>query len=285
LKIRLLGLSIALAGAYLFRSTLKSVVVRWLSQLLENPAKQAGLSCDLGRGIPGWTRVILVGHMSKTLPELVGYPLEGVAWSRFGGFGPGRTYAAFLDPGSPFYQCWYGAYLVFDNEHRRRFGFNPNGTPNPADAILALEADQRLVYHNAGITGHQFAGGRLVQPLGDFECKPVDRCGQTWWRITGQAETWSAYHRRRRPEGKWTFNWTYGAVPPTVDHGVEDLHPLIYSGEFWIRYEPAWQASTALFFIYPHYANQAGQWIDTGTPKLLQMGRRALAGIRFSARA
>lgn len=280
----LVGLSLAAGGGYLFQATLRSAAIRLLSQLLDNPAKARGLHCDLGPGIPGWTQVVLVGHMSKTLPGVVGYPLEGVAWSRFGGFHPGRPYADFLNPASPFYQCWYGAYVVFDNEHRQQFGLKPDGTPDPADALAALEADQALVYHNAGIVERRFEDGRLVRPTTEFNAEQVTRHGQGWWRLTGEAETWSAYHREPLPGRKWTFGWTYGAVPPTAEHGVDDLHPLTYRGEFWVRYEPAWRASTAMFFIYPHFSNRAGQRLETGAPDLIAAGRRALDGVRFFQR-
>ncbi len=258
----------------------KSVLVRLLARSLPNPAKEHGRRVDLGPGIPGWLRLSLTGFMSKTLSAVVGQPMEAVAFSRFGGFRRDARFSDFQNPRSPSYQCWYGAYLVWDNEHRRRFGFAPDGLPSVQDALDALEADQRLVFHNAGIE-KAFPDGRLVRPRGDFALEEVQEAGRSWWRLTGEAETWSTYHRGRLPQEKWKFGWCYGAVPAGADHGVDDLHPLVYRGEFWVHYEPAWQAARCKFFIYPRYTDRAGQEVNTGTPEMIAAGRRALRGVRF----
>lgn len=257
--------------------------MRLLARSLPNPAKERHIHVDLGPGIRGWLRVSLVGFMSKTLAGVVGHPVEAVAVSRFGGFHRDARYSDFQNPASAAYQCWYGAYLVFDNEHRQRFGFAPDGSPSTRDALDALEADQRLVFGNAGID-RAFTDGRLVRTLGDFTPEKADEAGVSWWRLSGQAETWSTYHRGRLPGESWKFGWCYGTVPAGSEHGVDDLHPLVYRGEFWVRYEPAWQASCCKFFIYPSYRDPQGRQVDLGTPEMIASGRRALAGVSFVAR-
>jgi hypothetical protein len=62
---------------------------------------------------------------------------------------------------------------------------------------------------------------------------------------------------------------------------VDDLHPLVYRGEFWVRYEAPWRASCCKFLIYPRYTDRSGLAIDTGTAAMVAAGRRALAGVRF----
>lgn len=274
------GFPLGFVGTTLYQARLKSVAVRILARLLDNPAKARGIRVDLGAGIPGWLRVTLTGFMSYTLPEIVGYPVEAVAFSRFGGFNLDRRFSDFLNPHSPSYQCWYGAYIVFDNEHRQRFGFEADGGASAQDALDALEADQRLVYKNAGIS-LTFDDGRLVRPTQRFEKTQVEVNAQTWWRLTGAAETWSTYHRGRLPDESWKSRWCYGCVPANADHGVDDLHPLTYHGEFWVRYEEKWRASCCKFFIYPSYMDREGQEIDKGSAWLLRAGEDALSGIRF----
>ncbi len=246
--------------------------MRLLARSLDNPAKARGIGVDLGPGIPGWLRVTLTGFMSKTLPGVIGHPVEAVAFSRFGGFNLDRRFSDFQNPDSPSYQCWYGAYLVFDNEHRQRFGFEADGSASIQDAIDALEADQRLVFENAGIS-MAFEDGRRVRPSTDFVRSQVEEGGQTWWKISGAAQTWSTYHRGRLPEESWKFGWCYGSVPPGCDHGVEDTHPLTYRGEFWVRYEEAWRASCCKFFIYPSYSDRQGREIK-GAPGWSRQGRQ-----------
>jgi hypothetical protein len=222
-----LAFSLGFIGAALYQAQLRSAAVRTLARWLDNPAKAHGIWVDLGPGIPGWLRITLTGFMGHTLPGIVGHPVEAVAFSRFGGFNLDRSFSDFLNPHSPSYQCWYGAYIVFDNEHRQRFGFEPEGGASVQDALDALEADQRLVYKSAGIP-LKFDDGRLVRPIGEFERTQVEEDGGTWWKVSGAAETWSTYHRGRLPDESWKSRWCYGSVPTGVDHGVDDLHPLTY---------------------------------------------------------
>jgi hypothetical protein len=275
-----LGFQLGFVGTMLFQAQLKSLAVRSLARSLDNPAKAHGVWVDLGPGIPGWLRVTLTGLMSETLTDIAGYPVEAVAFSRFGGFNLDRRFSDFLNPHSPSYQCWYGAYVVFDNEHRERFGFEPDGSASVEDALDALEADQRLVYESAGIP-LRFDDGRLVRPTEAFEKTQVEEDGQTWWKVSGAADTWSTYHRGQLPDESWKFRWCYGSVPTHADHGVDDLHLLTYRGEFWVRYEEAWHASYCKFFIYPSYTDRGGREINKGNAWLVKAGRAALAGIRF----
>lgn len=274
------GFQIGFVGTYLFQAQLKSLVVRLLARSLNNPTKARGIWVDLGPGIPGWLRTTLTGFMSKTLEGIVGHPVEAVAFSRFGGFNLDRRFSDFQNPHSTSYQCWYGAYIVFDNEHQQRFGFEADGSASIQDALDALEADQRLVYENAGIA-LAFEDGRRVHPTGEFDRALVEEDGQTWWKLTGEAETWSTYHRMRLPDESWKFGWCYGSVPASAEHGVNDLHPLTYRGEFWVRYEETWRATCCKFFIYPYYLDRYGRQIDKGNAWLVKAGQAALAGIRF----
>ncbi len=267
-------------GLPLSLAPMKSLVVRMLARTLPNPAKERRVSVALGPGISGWLRFSLVGFMSKTLSEVIGEPVQAVAYSRFGGFHRNRRFSDFQNPLSAGYQCWYGAYLVFDSENRRHFGLNDDGTPCVQDALDALEADQRLVFSNAGIE-LSFPDGRLVHPHGEFRQSQVREAGDAWWKLMGEAETWSTFHRGRLQGEKWRFRWCYGSVPHRFQVEVNDLHPLLYRGEFWIRYEPLWHASCCKFFIYPSYTDRTGTLVNKGTPELIWAGRAALAGIRF----
>jgi hypothetical protein len=275
------GFPLGFVGTLLFQAQLKSLAVRLLAGRLDNPAKTRGIAVDLGPGIPGWLRVTLTGFMSKTLPDVIGHPVEAVAFSRFGGFNLDRRFSDFQNPDSPSYQCWYGAYLVFDNQYRQRFGFEADGSASIQDALDALEADQRLVFDNAGIS-HTFEDGRRVRPTSEFTREPVVEGGKTWWKISGEAQTWSTYHRGRLPGESWKYRWCYGPLPAGCDHGVEDVHPLTYRGEFWVRYEDAVRATCCKFFIYPIYRDRQGREIDKGGPWLVNAGRAALTGVRYS---
>jgi len=272
------------AGVWWARGRLRSAALRLLiPYIFGDPARQRGLRIQFLLSPPPWLQITLIGQLGKTLSEIVGAPVEAVAYSRFGGFPLGRTFSEFMNPDSPYYQVWLGAYAVFDGPAIQRYGFGEDGRPSQQAALDVLEADQRLVYHGAGCP-KRFEDGRCVRPRGEFTVEQVEERGETWWRMTGEADTWSAYHRGVNPEGRWHHPWIYGVVPQDAPHPVDDWHPLRYRGEFWLRYEPAWGASCAKFFIYPEYTDRRGERVARAEAILPEL-RRLLGAIVFTGGA
>ena len=253
----------AVAFAWLWRGQMKSVGIRRLAAALPNPAKHHGLNIDIPVDRGGWTRLTLQADLSAPLSEVVGYPVEAAAYSHFGGFNLSRVYSDFVNPDSDYYQAWIGAYVVFDSERRKRFGFDDEGQPVQQEALDVLEADQRLVLDGAGCP-NRFPDGHRVRLIGDMTASEVDVAGERWWRLDGEAETWSAYHRGRSPGGRWRSEAGHGRVPDDAPHPVDDFHPLTYMGSFWMRYFPQWQATCARFYIYPEYADRNGERVTRG---------------------
>jgi hypothetical protein len=243
--------------AWLHRGLVMSLAVRLLASRLPNAAKHHGLSIDFGPHKGGWIRLTLQADLGKALTQVLGYPVEAAAYSRFGGFNLSRLYSDFLNPDSPYYQCWVGAYVVFDSERRRAFGLDERGEFVPEEVLAVLEADQRLVYRSTGCP-HRFPDDRTVRLLGPLRGERSETDGLSWWRVSGEAETWSNYHRGSTPHASRLRSRVYGVVPSTASHNVDDFHPLRYEGEFWMRYVPEYGASCAKFFIYPRYADRSG---------------------------
>ena len=214
--------ALAVAFGWRRRGHVKSVAIRRLAAALPNPAKRRGLDIRIPVDRGGWIRLTLKADLSRTLSEVVGYPVEGAAYSHFGGYNLSRVYADFVNPDSDYYQAWLGAYVVFDNERREHFGFDDEGQPVQREALDVLEADQRLVLGGAGCP-NRFPDGRFVQLIGDMTVAEVDSGGERWWKLDGRADTWSAYHRGRSPGGGWRSEAGYGRVPDGAPHPVDDL--------------------------------------------------------------
>jgi hypothetical protein len=248
----------AIGLGWLGRGLVKSVGIRRLAAALPNSAKRHGIGIRIPVDRGGWTRFTLIADLSASLSEVVGYPAEAAAYSHFGGFNLSRVYCDFVNPDSDYYQAWIGAYVVFDSEQRKHFGFDDEGKPVQQDGLDVLEADQRLVLGHAGCP-HRFVDGRLVRLIGDMLVSDVDTGGKRWCRMDGQAETWSAYHRGNSPNGHWKHYAVNGRVPDDAPHPVEDFHSLTYSGSIWLRHFPEWQATCAKFYIYPEYTDRDGQ--------------------------
>jgi hypothetical protein len=268
--------------AWLYRGLLMSVAVRLLASRLPNPAKRRELIISLGDDAGSWIRVCLQANLGKTLSQVLGRPVEAAAYSRFGGFNLSRRYSDFLCPDSLYYQAWLGAYVVFDDESRSAFGFDEQGAFVPDEVLAVLEADQRLVYRSAGCPC-KFPDGNLVRLRGELTGEKVEHAGLPWWRISGQADTWSTFRRGGSPEASRLRSKVYGIVPPSADYEVDDYHPLCYRGEFWMRYSPEYHATCAKFFIYPFYVDRLGREVRKGE-QIVPECRELLKNITFAQR-
>jgi cob(I)alamin adenosyltransferase len=276
----LLILGAAAALAWLYRGLLFSVAVRLLASRLPNAAKGHGLRISLGPRRGGWTRLTLQANLGKTLSQVVAHPIEAAAYSRFGGFNLSRVYSDFMNPRSPYYQCWLGAYVVFDNEYRQAFGFDERREPSQEDVWAVFEADQRLVYRSTGCP-HRFPDGNTTRLSGDLERETLEIDGRSWWRVRGAAETWSNYHKGASPAASRLRSRVYGLVPRSERHEVDEYHPLLYSGEFWLRYFPELRATCGKFSIWPQYAARDGTQAAKGGV-LAAEGAELLRSITFT---
>ena len=256
------------------------MAVRLLASRLPNAAKRHGLRISLGAHRGGWIRVTLQANLGKTLSQVTAHPIEAAAYSRFGGFNLSRVYSDFMNPLSPYYQCWLGAYVVFDNEYRQAFGFNEHRAPSREDIWAVFEADQRLVYRSTGCP-HRFADGNTVRLNGDLETEALEIDGVPWWRVRGTAETWSSYHEGASPTASRLRSRVYGLVPRSDKHAVDEYHPLLYSGEFWLRYSPELRATCGKFFIWPQYADREGIQVGQGQVVATE-GAELLRSITFA---
>ncbi len=257
------------------RSQLRSVAVRALSARRPNSASRAGIRIDLGPTYGDWSRPALVASLDHTLSDVVGRPVEGAACSRFGEFEGRSPYSRFLDPASPHYQAWLGAYVVLDGPDGA-FGFAPDGSPRSDDALAVLEADQRLVYASTGCP-HRFEDGRCTRLSGSILIYPPREGG--WWRLRGEAESWSNYCRGGRDSNVWG-RALYGVVPADDEHDVDDFHPLRYSGEFWIRHDDPLGATCCAFLIAPRFVDRSGRERFPGEALLTEAAER-LPFVRF----
>jgi len=257
------------------RARVRSLGVRVLSGRRPNAASRAGIRVDLGPAAGEWSRPPLAASLDHALSDVVGRPLEGAAYSRFGDFEGRRSYSRFLDPDSPYYQAWLGAYVVLDGP-QGAFGFGPDGAARPEDALAVLEADQRLVYRSTGCP-RRFENGCRTRLVGDPEVAEPE--GDGWWRLRGEADTWSSYCRGGRDTNVWGRS-LYGVVPTRAEHAVDDFHPARYVGEFWIRHDEALSATCCAFMIAPRYVDRGGQERFPGESLLAESANR-LSLVRF----
>jgi len=275
-----LVLFIVVLLAWLYRGLLVSVAVRLLASRLPNPAKRRGLIISLGDHGGSWIRIGLQANLRKTLSQVLDRPVEAVAYSRFGGFNLSRLYSDFVCPDSPYYQAWLGAYVVFDDENHRAFGFDDLGDFVPDEVLAVLEADQRLVYRSSGCP-RRFPDGNLVRLRGELTGEKAEHAGLSWWCISGEADTWSTFCRGGSPEANRLRSKVYGVVPASAHYEVDDYHPLCYRGEFWMRYSPEHNGTCGKFFIYPLYVDRLGREVRKGE-QIVPECRELLKNVTFA---
>jgi hypothetical protein len=285
-ELLLVALAVVFSAAalltWLYRGLVLSVAVRLLASRLPHAAKRRGLAIDLGPQSGSWIRLVLEADLGKTLSQVLGQPVEGAAYSRFGGFNLSRLYSDYLHPDSPYYQAWLGAYVVFDKEGQRAFGFDERGDFVPEQVLAVLEADQRLVYRSAGCP-LKFPDGNVVNLRGQLAGHKAEHDGQSWWCISGEADTWATYYRGGSPEASRLRRRAYGVVPSSAKHQVDDHHPLRYSGEFWMRYFPEYGATCAKFYICSSYVDRRGEEVRKGD-SIEPECRKLLKNIKFTQR-
>src|SRR3989304_10107743 len=107
-----LFLAVAAGVGWQRRGLLRSLGARRLAPALPNPAKRRGLDIRIPADRGKWIKLTLKVDLGPTLSEVVGYPLEAAASSHFGGFNLGHGYPGFVNPDSPYYQAWIGAYVA-----------------------------------------------------------------------------------------------------------------------------------------------------------------------------
>ena len=254
---------VTIAVVWRRRARLRSIAMLLVASALPNSAKRHGIDIRIPTPDRAWIRPVLKVDISASLSEVVGYPVEATAYSRYGGFNLSRVYSDFVNPDSRYYQAWIGAYVIFDGERRKHFGFDDSGRPVQQEALDLVEADQRMALGDFGCP-HWHAGGQRLRLIGDLTAATVDGGAERWWRMDGKMETWSGYHRGKNPAGKMPHYWGSGVVPKDAAHAVEDYHPLTYTGSVWLCYRPEWRATCGKFYVYPEFTDRNGETVTKG---------------------
>ena len=277
------GSAMAATGAAVLLATrpnARSVAVRLARRMAPDPATRRGVAISTAIYRGAWTKIALRADLSRALSIVAGRPLAAVAYSHFGGFGD-RPFAALLDPESPYYQAWLGAYAVFaDGEPA--FGYDESKKPVPEAAMQRLEADQRLVLAGAGLMPVDDPRPR-VKLVGDLEVENVISWAGNWVRVRGKADTFSSFERGSESAHRYA-RWLYGVAPRDPDVPVRDFHPITCHGSLWYRFEPALGATIAKFYVYSQYTDNTGRLWERGKA-LADECEGLMDGIRFDRSA
>ncbi len=258
----------------------RSLAVRVFAYRRLRSSGQGGVVVTTAIDRGAWIRLGLAADLSRPLSSVAGRPLEAMAYAHFGGFG-GRSFAAFMDPASAYYQAWLGAYVVRAPDGPP-FGYDEYGQPRPEAAYQLLEADQRLVLRSCGLLPLDDPRPR-VRLLGELEVDQVVAWAANWVRVRGSGDTAAAFER-----GSWSASrrarWLYGVVPDDLQAPVRDFHPVTSHAALWYRYDPMLGATVAKFYVYCEYVDDHGEHWQRGR-EIVAECEALLDGIRFDRRS
>ena len=166
----------AVGCCWLRRGLLKSMAMRGLIAVLPDPAKRHGIDMRFPIDRGAWTRYTLHADLSLALSGVLDHVVEAAAYSHYGGFKLNNVYSDFLNPDSPYYQAWIGAYVVLDNDRRKHFGFDDLGKAcaaggightrgRPANGVLGRRLPEEVPRRapgeaRRGVDGHRGGLGR-----------------------------------------------------------------------------------------------------------------------------
>lgn len=170
-------------------------------------------------------------------------PLDLTILYNFPAFDVFKGCSALYDPQSPYYNSFYGAYLVSGRtEEGRPYGFS-------ADGCLDLEATSQVPQFDFQRLVLAHLGNRSSQQVFDWKIQSVrqniDYAGSSGWtRVDASLITNGVIHR---PEGFQRSYLQYGSCAyAPEDYGLEAFAPVNMRGRLYGKYFADWD--TSIFF-------------------------------------
>ncbi len=149
--------------------------------------------------------------------------------------------SALYDETSPYYNSFYGAYLVQAPDHPDGFGFDENGTARPEEAILVPEYDfRRLVMGGFAIPKDRLVFDWSIARLEE----DVSYIGYDGWtKITADLYINGTAHYCERHLQSYI---QYGK--PLTPAGA-DFTPVTMKGLIYMRYFEQWDTSIFFYIV------------------------------------
>lgn len=213
-----------------------------------------------------------IGEEDRELTILYNFPAFDLRWGK----GCSRLY----DIGSPYYNAFYGAYLVTDTDEtdkdadtsaaeaeRKRggrppFGFRADGSLDLSKTGLVPQYDfEKLVLADFGISAQEM---RFQWTVRNMETADGFLDYDSWTRVDADLTVSGAFHRAARFRQSYLQYGTpkYDAYPET------DFAPAAMYGRVYARYFPEWDSSV---FFYVMAGSQ--EIVDACDRNILQKSR------------
>ncbi|MCL1789744.1 MAG: hypothetical protein FWG40_00035 [Peptococcaceae bacterium] len=197
-----------------------------------------------GRSTPerDWSSQVSVFRPGDDFAVYMGRDVDLTILYNFGAFAWGDPYSSVLDPDSPYYSAFYGAYIVKDPQGP--FGFTAEGEADPRMLAMITSYDwSDLVLRSLGCASRVTANDFLN---GDYsETTDVSYAGLPGWiRMDCAFEGRGLWHAYRQNQQGYL---QYG-MPPKEGDG-EDFAVLTLYGRAYMRYLEDYDVTLYLYIM------------------------------------
>ena len=186
-----------------------------------------------------WYPFVMIFN-DRSFRSIVGEDIDLTILYNFGAFKDGRS--TIYDENSDYYNSFYGAYVVSDEEQGRSYGFERGQIQEEEISVLASHDIKNLVLRSIGCSEPQVEFQSLEKP------KQVDYLSyDNWIRIDTSIYANSSIHKYHEEHIAYI---QYGKPPK--HYTGSDFPKITLLGRMYCRYFPEYDVTILLYIIAPN---------------------------------
>ena len=191
-----------------------------------------------------WFPFVMTFNDDKGFSYFMGRDLSLTILYNFGGFSWSSSSSAFFDKNSPYFNSFYGGYVVRDNESNKIYGFTEQGEPDVEETFAIPQYDYKyLVLQSLGCPASKLKMEVLSMEIAEN----IRYAGyDDWVRIDSLMLVNSPEHKFK---GNRRAYIQYGN--PLLKEKDEEFKLMTTYGRIYARYFPEFQSTVYLYIMSP----------------------------------
>jgi len=192
-----------------------------------------------------WFPFVMTFNDDRGFSEFMGRDLSLTILYNFGSFSWNSSSSAFFDRDSPYFNSFYGGYVVQENEQNKIYGFTEEGELNLEETFAVPQYDFKyLVLQSLGCPASKLKMEILSQEI----TKDVEYVGyEDWVRIDSLMLVNSPEHKFK---GSRRAYIQYGN--PLLKDNNEEFRTMVTHGRIYARYFPEYNSTVYLYIMSPN---------------------------------
>lgn len=191
-----------------------------------------------------WYPFVIVFNADNGFSRYMGRDISLTILYNFGVFSPGAASSTFFLPQSPYYNSFYGGYVVRENDSGRKFGFI-NDKPDLEELFSVPQYDFKyLVLQSLGCPLDK----SIIKSFSEQVTSNITYAGYEGWdQIDSIMEANGSWHEFT--EGKRAYI-QYG-IPPAIEGDLQEFKPITMYGRTYVRYFAEFNSTIILYIMCP----------------------------------